>query len=99
MTEFDFIIVGQGLAGTVLGITLEQKGCSVFIIDKKKENSASRVAAGIYNPVVFKRLTLSWMAKQLIPFAESFYREAELILDEKFLHRLSILKLIDSGEE
>jgi glycine/D-amino acid oxidase-like deaminating enzyme len=99
MTEVDFIIVGQGLAGTVLGITLEQKGCSVFIIDKKKENSASRVAAGLYNPVVFKRLTLSWMAKQLIPFAESFYLDAELILIEKFLHRIAILKLIDSGEE
>jgi glycine/D-amino acid oxidase-like deaminating enzyme len=99
VTEVDFIIVGQGLAGTVLGITLEQNDCSVFFIDKKKENSASRVAAGIYNPLVFKRLTLSWMAKQLIAFAESFYQEAEIILKEDFLHPLSILKLIDSDEE
>lgn len=99
MTEIDYIIVGQGLAGTVLGITLEQNGCSVFSVDKKKENSASRVAAGIYNPIVFKRLTLSWMAKQLIPFAESFYQNAEIYLGEKFLHRMSILKGIDSGEE
>lgn len=99
MREVEFIIVGQGLAGTVLGITLEQKGSSVFFVDKKKENSASRVAAGIYNPVVFKRLTLSWMAKELIPFAESFYQNAELLLNEKFLHRLSILKRMDSGEE
>lgn len=99
MTEVDFIIVGQGLAGTVLGITLEQNGCSVFFIDKQKENSASRVAAGLYNPLVFKRLTLSWMAKQLIPFAESFYQRAELVLNAKFLHRVPILKLIDSDEE
>jgi glycine oxidase len=57
---------------------------SFKVIGKKDLSLCSHVAAGIWNPVVFKRLTKSWMADELIPSLEKFYAECEALLGEKF---------------
>ena len=80
----DYIIVGQGIAGTVLAQTLLKQGKSVIIIDKKELSKASKIAAGLYNPVVFKRLVKSWMADDLVPFMDTFYTDAEKEIKENF---------------
>lgn len=95
----DYIIVGQGIAGTVLAHTLLKKGRSVHIIDEPSLSSASKVAAGLYNPVVFKRMSKSWMADELIPFMDKFYTEAEHLLNEKFYHKKHIVKLFAEENE
>ena len=52
--HFDFIIVGQGLAGTLLAHDLEEKGNRLLLIDSNESASASRVAAGL--PTCIQRL-------------------------------------------
>jgi len=54
----DFLIVGQGLAGSLLAWELIQRGCSVLVVDKGEEN-ASQVAAGLINPVTGIRFVKS----------------------------------------
>ncbi len=61
----DFIIVGQGLAGTLLAHELIQLGKSVLVFDDPAAPKASEVAAGIINPVVFRRMTKSWLVDAL----------------------------------
>ncbi|MBK6953743.1 MAG: hypothetical protein IPH24_17340 [Crocinitomicaceae bacterium] len=39
------------------------------------KNYSTRVAAGIVNPIVFKRFTKSWNADLLMPYAEDFYQK------------------------
>ncbi len=75
--QTDYLIVGQGIAGTVLGHTLIKKGCKVIIISDEDPNRASLVAAGLYNPVTGKRMAKTWKAAELFPFMESFYKEFE----------------------
>lgn len=99
MKQVDYIIVGQGLAGTVLAQTLLEKGRSVIVIDDKDLSKASRVAAGLYNPVVFKRLVKSWMADELIEFMNVFYPELEKHLNAKFYHKKQIVKLFAEENE
>jgi glycine/D-amino acid oxidase-like deaminating enzyme len=99
MKQVDYLIIGQGLAGTILAQTLLQKGKSVIIIDNQELSKASRVAAGLYNPVVFKRLVKSWMADELIPFMDKFYSEAETQLKTKFYHAKQIVKLFTENNE
>lgn len=99
MKQIDYIIVGQGLAGTVLAQTLLSKGKSLVVIDDKDLSQASRVAAGLYNPVVFKRLVKSWMADELIPFMERFYSNSEKLLNIKFYHNKQIVKLFAEENE
>ncbi len=91
--KYTYIIVGQGIAGTVLSQTLLTEGKSVLLIDEGMEQSTSAIAAGLYNPVVFKRLVKSWMADALIPCMDVFYVTAEQLLKERFYHKKQIVKL------
>lgn len=90
--ETDVIIVGQGIAGTVLALSYIWKGKSVYLISNNSLSHSSRVAAGIWNPVVFKRLTKTWMADELIPFAKTFYHKAEKQLNIPLYTERKILK-------
>lgn len=97
--NYDFIVVGHGLAGAFLGYTLRKRGHRVLVIDEPKENSASKVAAGLVNPVAGKRFARSWMADAFIPAADAFYDELEQHFgQELFVHRL-IYKIFSSIEE
>jgi len=97
--SYNYIIVGQGIAGTVLGLTLLKEGKSVLLIDEGLEHATSTIAAGLYNPVVFKRLVKSWMADELIPFMDTFYTEAEQLVQEQFYHKKQIVKLFADAAE
>jgi glycine/D-amino acid oxidase-like deaminating enzyme len=73
MKKFDYFIVGQGLDGSVLAWKLSQRKKSICLIDNPVFNSASRVAAGMYNPIVFKRITKGWLIDSLLPVMRDFY--------------------------
>lgn len=97
--SYNYIIVGQGIAGTVLAQTLLKEGKTVLLIDEGLEHATSAIAAGLYNPVVFKRLVKSWMADDLIPFMDTFYQEAEKLLKEQFYYKKQIVKLFADQTE
>lgn len=99
MKKADYIIVGQGLAGSILALTLLKSGKSVIVIDDAKQNTASKVAAGLYNPVVFKRLVKSWMADDLLPYMDEFYPEMEKLLEAEFYFSKRILKPFAEEQE
>lgn len=79
----DICILGQGLAGTLLAWELERAGIPFVIKDAGHASAASRVAAGIINPITGRRLVKSWRIDALRPRAEAAYRalEAELGVD------------------
>ncbi|HBA65740.1 MAG TPA: FAD-dependent oxidoreductase, partial [Methylococcaceae bacterium] len=56
--DIDFLIVGQGLAGSLLAFELIQRNAQVMVVDDGREN-ASEVAAGLINPVTGIRLVKS----------------------------------------
>ncbi len=73
----DFLILGQGLAGTMLAWEFERAGISFEIVDAGHERAASRVAAGIINPITGRRLVPSWRVESLLPVVHGTYRELE----------------------
>jgi len=99
MISVRYIIVGQGIAGTVLAHIFLKHHISFVIIDDPKLSQASKIAAGLYNPVVFKRLVKSWKVDELLPFMDSFYAEAEQLLNEKFYFKKTIVKLFTEEQE
>ncbi|MGC6533286.1 MAG: NAD(P)/FAD-dependent oxidoreductase [Flavobacteriales bacterium] len=96
--QVDFLIVGQGLAGSVLARTLLRAGKSVHLVDTHRVNSASRVAAGMFNPIVFKRLNKSWMADEALPFAADFYQAWEQELGLNVWHPTPIIRIFPGQE-
>ncbi len=98
MKKVDVIIVGQGIAGTLLAHDLTDARQSVAVIDVNLKASASRVAAGMINPIGMKRCIPSYNAHQYFPKAIERYREIEQKLDANFLEEKSILRLFANQE-
>ena len=97
--KVDYIIVGQGLAGSVLAYKLITKGKKVLVIDEEKESTSSRVAAGMCNPIVFKRLTKSWLIDEVLDQAKAFYHHQEKLLNDQFYFDVPIYKLFVDEQE
>jgi glycine oxidase len=95
----DFILVGQGLAGSIFALELLKQGKSVLVIDNPTLSSCSKVAGGIYNPVVFKRLTQSWMADTTLPYMFDFFMEAEKLFTTKLIHKSKITRVFANENE
>jgi glycine oxidase len=97
--HLDIIIVGGGLAGSVLALQCIQQGKKILLIDEPNLSLSSKVAAGIWNPVVFKRLTKSYLVDELIPYLNTFYKQAEMLLQSNFIRDISIVKFLKEQHE
>lgn len=95
----DFIIVGQGIAGSCMAITLIKSGYSVCVINNSTLSTCSQVAAGIWNPIVFKRLTKSWLIDEAFPDLISFYNDCEQLFDSKIVYHRQIIKPFTEEQE
>ncbi len=95
----DFIIVGQGLAANVLAHHFHQQFIRFKMIGNPRLSNCSNVAAGIWNPIVFKRLTKSWMADELISELNIFYSECEKTLNTSLITQRQIVKPFNEEQE
>ena len=90
--KIDFIIVGQGLAGTLLAHFLLKKGKRICVIDNDHKNSSSKVAAGIINPITGRRFAKSWKFDEFHEFNKSFYPQLEKELKVKLYRKRTVLR-------
>jgi glycine oxidase len=95
----DYLIVGQGLAGSCLALQLLKRKKSILVYDTSDPNSATRVAAGLFNPITGKVMGKTWKADVLFPFLETFYREAEQVTQAKFFHPMPLYRPFTTIEE
>lgn len=92
------LVVGAGLSGVSVSIQLIRKGVDVTLIDNGI-NYSSIVAAGMINPLVFRRMTKSWRVNDFIPYLKSFYRELEVETSSSFFHAIPVRRLFSSEQE
>ena len=86
------MIIGQGLAGSCLALELRKRGKRILVFDRVDPHSASRVAAGMYNPITSKVRSLTWNAGVLFPLLEKFYAEAERLTGSNFFQPLPMYR-------
>lgn len=91
----DYLIIGQGIAGTLLSHSLLRAGCEVLVMDDGQPNTPSRIAGGLINPVTGKRMVQTWLIEELMPYARQTYTA---IGEELGLELLRELELIDFHE-
>ena len=99
MKKVDYLIVGQGIAGSLFSHELLKREKSFHVVDHRDPQSSSRVAAGLYNPIIYKTLKKSWLADQLIPKAHQTYEQIERLTGARFDHKTSILKVFGGNNE
>ena len=89
--QVDFLIIGQGISGTWLSYYLKQANKSFLVIDNNQPNSASRIAAGIINPVTGRRIVKTWMIDELLSFLIPAYQELGNELGIKAIEQKSLV--------
>lgn len=94
----DYLIVGCGLAGISFSEIALKNNKSILVIDDNSQVS-SRVAGGLYNPVILKRFSEVWKAEEQLNLMEDFYNKIELELKIKVNFKLPILRKFFSIEE
>jgi glycine oxidase len=94
----DVLIVGQGIAGTLVAWELDRAGVS-FVVASDGGAAASAAAAGIVNPITGRRLVKSWRVETLLPLARETYAEIERSLGATLWHDMRVRRLFaDEGE-
>ncbi|MDT8405944.1 MAG: FAD-dependent oxidoreductase [Methylococcales bacterium] len=88
-----FLIVGQGLAGSLLAYQLLKRGCDVQVVDPEQGN-ASQVAAGLINPVTGKYLTLGDKTPHYLAKARHTYAQLSALLGADLCRPLPFIRLL-----
>ena len=95
----DYLIVGQGLAGSVLALELLENNLAIQVIDNNHYQSSSKIAGGLVHPMSFKRTILSWNAVLLSEHSINYYQTKEKELGVSFFNSLTFLRIFASIEE
>ncbi|WP_152268232.1 NAD(P)/FAD-dependent oxidoreductase [Agriterribacter humi] len=91
-----YLIIGQGIAGTLLSYEFWKQGKSFLLIDEAHNISkASLVAGAIINPVNVNRWTTVQGQENYIPTALQTYRDLERILGISLVEEKSMLVFHD----
>jgi glycine/D-amino acid oxidase-like deaminating enzyme len=94
----DYLIIGQGVAGSCFALKLLREKKSFLIIDQNK-NKASSIAVGIYNPVVLKRFSLIWNAEEQLKLMHHYFSGFEELLDTKLIEEIPTYRIFKNEDE
>ncbi len=97
--KWDYLIVGQGIAGTLLAHFLTRAGFRILVVDKPHRSASSMKAAGIINPITGRRYAKSWMIGQLLPFAKKTYLELEQEFNIRIWQDRNLLRALPSIQD
>ena len=94
----DYLIVGQGISGTLLSRALMNLDKRVIVVDDGNISTSSKVASGVINPVTGKRLVRTWMIEQLLPFAVDTYQQMGIEFGAPLISQCNILDFYSSRD-
>ncbi|MBT8036969.1 MAG: FAD-binding oxidoreductase [Verrucomicrobiae bacterium] len=97
--KVEFLIIGQGLAGSTLAVELLRRGKSVLVVDRQDAGSSSRVAAGLVTPLTGKGLNPGWRQDEYLTRADAYYRGLEKESGRKFYHQTPVVRLFGTEKE
>ena len=99
MKTVDYLIIGQGIAGSVLADHLLKKNKKIQVLNQYSEHSSSMVAAGIINPITGRKMIKTWYADKLFSYLFEYYLGLEKELKTSFCYIKSIYRPFISAEE
>lgn len=98
MQMYDYMLIGQGISGTMLSWFLQKAGKRVLVYDDARPGTASRIASGIINPVSGRKFELAWLYETIYPLAVQTYREMEAALQISCFHERDIWNVWPSAQ-
>ena len=98
MESKNYLIIGAGLSGLTVAANLIKRGQNVTVVDSGV-NHSSIIAAGMINPLVFRRMTKGWRVDDFMPKLHTFYPELESYTQSSFFHPILIRRMFSSEQE
>ncbi|MDR2863217.1 MAG: FAD-binding oxidoreductase [Puniceicoccales bacterium] len=95
----DYLLAGQGVAGTFLARALIERGRRVLVVDDDQRASSSRVAAGLLNPITGMRLHLAEGTDVLLAASKKLFARLEREHARPVFTPVPIRRLYDSEKE
>lgn len=99
MSPAPILILGQGLAGTLLAWHLHWLGRRFLLLDRQESVTSSKIAAGIVTPITGKRVTLSQEIDAFLPEALTCYQRTAGELGTAHYHPLRQVRLFQNDSE
>ena len=97
---YDYLILGQGLAGSLLAWQLIQHGKRVLVVDDGHRTSSSRVAAGLVNPLAGMRFNAAPHTDAWLKALQPAYRLlTDTLGSDPYLHEVPMQRLLRSPEQ
>lgn len=94
----DYLIVGAGLAGISFSEVALKNNKTIYVLDDNSQNS-SKIAGGLYNPVILKRFSEVWQAQAQLVLMNEFYDSLKQKINVDFDFKKPILRKFFSIEE
>lgn len=93
------LIVGQGIAGSVMAWSLRWEDKTVHVLDRGRNITASRIAAGLITPFTGRRLSKAGDFDESLAVAKEFYRRVEKETGASLLKEEAALRyFVDDAE-
>ena len=92
MEKIDYIIVGQGIAGSLLAYKLLKADKKILVLSDESLPTSSQVAGGIFNPITGKNLDKTWLADKIFPYLRDFYLSLEKEFNASFYHETNVYR-------
>ena len=97
--KVDYLIIGQGIAGTVFLHHLHLLGKTFVVISQDSPQISSRVATGLYNPITGRNMILTWKAHDIFQYLIPFYQQLETFLGTPIIYQKPIYRPFISIKE
>jgi len=97
--DAETLILGQGLAGSLLAWMLIREGQKVCVIDDAHKSSSSRVAAGLINPLAGMRFNRRPEMDSWLRASDHHYAGLTAQFRKRFYHPLPMLRLFRSPRQ
>ena len=98
MKKLDYLIIGQGIAGTTLAWILNLNNKEFYILNDEDHNTSSAAALGIYNPITGRNSVKTWNIDTLFYELEDLYLKIEKKIGKKILYKKDIYRPYKSNK-
>ena len=98
MKQFDFVIIGFGIAGATITRELTQRGHSVLVLDSGK-NTATTIAGGTIHPAVLRYYNKVWRGDEFWPKAKLFYQSLAKEWQVPLIQTKSLIRVFATQDE
>ncbi len=93
-----FTVVGHGLSGCVMAMTLFRKNIPFKAFGTSLPGQASMASSGLIAPITGRRYVKAWNIEKYIAFARDFYEWSEALLGKKYFFEIEIARFLSNPE-